>query len=140
MTNTLRTSLLLTLCALTAMGCPIATGEEPNKDDDECGLTQPQAQACISVATDPDQAVMGSFDVKRLTNTCACDINVAFSVTDGRPTPDAPELPNLSQGEWTRAFITQGSNGEVAYYACASPLTVDTSSWATDGSASCTSP
>ena len=110
------------------------------KDDGDAQLTQAQAQACISVAADPDQPVMGSFDVQRLTNTCAPDINVAFCSSDGRPACDAPEMPNLSMDEWTRAFITQGTAGQVSYYACGSPQTVDLTDWATDGTASCIEP
>ncbi len=132
---------MLLLCGtLIISGCGFLINNGKGNTDPCAEMTQAAAQACISVATDPDEPVMGSYDVKRLTNTCECDINLAFSSTDGRPLPDAPELPHLSPNEWTRAYITQGSNGQVGYYACPAPQTVDISDWSTDGTASCVSP
>ncbi|HMQ92410.1 MAG TPA: hypothetical protein PKA33_11650 [Amaricoccus sp.] len=93
------------------------------KDPEAPVLTQAEAQACISLTADPDSP-MGSYDVKRLTNTCQPEINIAFYSSDGRPTRDAPERPALSHDEWTRAYITQGSGGYVSYFACPVPQTI----------------
>ncbi len=91
-------------------------------------LTYDEATACISTTTDPDMPTSGSYDVKRLTNTCAPELNVAYCVSDGRdPVCPAVEQPALSQNEWTRAYVTQDSGGTVKVGACQVPQRVDLS-------------
>ncbi len=90
-------------------------------------LSYEEATACINEATDPDSPVMGGFDVKRLTNTCDVELNVAYCVSDGQqPVCPTVEQPALSPNEWTRAFVTQNSGGIVSYGACQPPERVQT--------------
>ena len=121
-----RKTLLALVGAAALAGCTTASG---GKGEEETLLSFAEATACISEETDPDSPVLGGFDVKRLTNTCDLELNVAYCVSDGQdPVCPAVEQPALSAEEWTRAFITPNSGGTVSYGACQVPERVQTDS------------
>ena len=89
-------------------------------------LTYKEATACIDVSVDPELEQQG-FVVYRLTNTCQNELNVAYCVTEGRePVCTNTEQPALSYDEWTRAYVTEGSDGTVSVGACEQPEQVQT--------------